>query len=92
MESQKTRIVHWKEYENKHDQWIVKIRLLHTREVIEDYWTNILRQNLQKRRVKLKINISKQNKQLRNPNLDLFFFQINNLLHGAHRQTMIATL
>ena len=30
-------LVHWKGYGNKHDQWIAKTELLHTKKVIEDY-------------------------------------------------------
>ena len=35
-------LVHWKDYGNKHDQQIVKIRLPHAKGVIGDYWTRIL--------------------------------------------------
>ena len=30
-------LVHWKDYGDKHDQWIVKSGLSHVKEVIEDY-------------------------------------------------------
>ena len=30
-------LVHWKGYEDEHDQWIAETRLLHAKEVIEDY-------------------------------------------------------
>ena len=39
-------LVYWKEYRNKNNQWISKTGLPHAREVIEDYWTRILDQNL----------------------------------------------
>ena len=39
-------LVHWKDYGNKHDQWITETGLPHAKEVIEDYWTRILSQNL----------------------------------------------
>ena len=39
-------LVHWKGYRDEHDQWIVKMGLSHAKEVIEDYWTRILSQNL----------------------------------------------
>ena len=39
-------LVHWKEYRNKYNQWISETGLSHAREVIEDYWTKILNQNL----------------------------------------------
>jgi len=38
--------VHWKEYGDEYDQWIAKTGLPHAKEVIEDYWTRILSQNL----------------------------------------------
>ena len=35
---QKTQyLVHWKDYRNEHDQWIVETRLPHAKEVVEDY-------------------------------------------------------
>ena len=39
-------LVHWKGYENEHNQWLVKTELPHVKGVIEDYWTRILSQNL----------------------------------------------
>ena len=30
-------LVHWKGYENKHDQWIMESELPHAKEMIEDY-------------------------------------------------------
>ena len=39
-------LVHWKEYGNKHDQWIVETVLSHVKGVIKDYWTRILSWNL----------------------------------------------
>ena len=39
-------LVHWKDYRNEHDQWIVETGLPHTKEVIEDYWKRYLSQNL----------------------------------------------
>jgi len=35
-------LMYWKDYGNKHDQWIAEKELSHTREVIEDYWTRYL--------------------------------------------------
>jgi len=29
--------VHWKSYEDEHDQWIVETGLSHVKEMIEDY-------------------------------------------------------
>jgi len=39
-------LVHWKSYGDEHDQWIVKMRLPHAKEVIKDYWIRISSQNL----------------------------------------------
>ena len=39
-------LVHWKRYGDKYDQWIAKTGLPHAKEVIEDYQTRILSQNL----------------------------------------------
>jgi len=39
-------LVHWKGYGDEHDQWIVETGLPHAKEVIKDYWTKILSQNL----------------------------------------------
>ena len=39
-------LVHWKEYGNEYNQWISEIGLLHAREVVENYWTRILDQNI----------------------------------------------
>ena len=39
-------LVHWKRYENKHNQWIIEIGLLHAKKAIQDYCTKLLRQNL----------------------------------------------
>ena len=39
-------LVYWKGYGDEHNQWIVEIRLSHAKEMIEDYWTRILSQNL----------------------------------------------
>ena len=30
-------LVHWREYGNKHDQWIVEMRLPHAKEASQDY-------------------------------------------------------
>ena len=46
-QGQKTQyLVHWKEYRNKHNQWIAETGLLHVKETIEDYWLMISSQNL----------------------------------------------
>ena len=39
-------LVHWKEYRNEHDQWIVESGLSHAKEVIKDYWMRISSWNL----------------------------------------------
>ena len=39
-------LVHWKGYGDEHDQLIVESGLSHTKQVIEDYWTRYLSQNL----------------------------------------------
>ena len=39
-------LVHWKGYRDEHDQWIAESGLPHARQVIEDYWTRYLSQNL----------------------------------------------
>ena len=39
-------LVHWKDYGNEHDQWIVETGLPHTKEVIKDYWKSYLSQKL----------------------------------------------
>ena len=39
-------LVHWKDYGNEHDQWIVGTGLPHTKEVIKDYWKRYLSQKL----------------------------------------------
>ena len=39
-------LVHWKGYGDKHNQWIAEMGLSHAKEVIEDYWTRVLNQNL----------------------------------------------
>jgi len=39
-------LVHWKGYGDEHDQWIAETGLPHAKEVIEDYWTRVLSQNL----------------------------------------------
>ena len=39
-------LVHWKGYGNKHDQWMAELGLTHAKEVIKDYWTRCLSQNL----------------------------------------------
>ena len=39
-------LVHWKGYRNEHDQQIAETGLPHAKEMIEDYWTRILSQNL----------------------------------------------
>ena len=39
-------LVHWKNYKDEHDQWIIETGLPHTKEVIEDYWARVLSQNL----------------------------------------------
>ena len=39
-------LVHWKGYGDEHDQWIAESGLPHAKQVIEDYWTRYLSQNL----------------------------------------------
>ena len=39
-------LVHWKEYRNEHDQQIAETNLLHAKEAIKDYQTQLSRQNL----------------------------------------------
>jgi len=39
-------IINEEEYEIEHNQWIAETGLSHAKEVIEDYWTRILSQNL----------------------------------------------
>jgi len=39
-------LVHWKDYRDKHDQWIVEMGLPHAKKVIEDYWARCLSLNL----------------------------------------------
>ena len=39
-------LMYWKGYRDEHDQWIAEKGLPHAREVIEDYWTWCLSQNL----------------------------------------------
>jgi len=39
-------LVHWKGYENEHNQWIAETGLPHTKEAIEDYWPRCLSRNL----------------------------------------------
>ena len=39
-------LIHWKGYEDEHDQWITEIGLPYAKEVIEDYWTRYSSQNL----------------------------------------------
>ena len=39
-------IVYWKSYGDKHNHWIAEMGLSHAKEVIEDYWTRVLSQNL----------------------------------------------
>jgi len=39
-------LVHWKGYENEHNQWIAETRLPHVKRVIEDYWMRYLSRNL----------------------------------------------
>ena len=39
-------LVHWKDYGDDHDQWIVESVLSHVKEAIEDYWTRCSSQNL----------------------------------------------
>jgi len=34
--------VHWKGYEDDHDQWIAESGLPHAKETIENYWTRLL--------------------------------------------------
>jgi len=36
-------LVYWKGYGNKHDQWMTEANLEHTKEAIQDYWTQLLR-------------------------------------------------
>jgi len=38
--------MHWKGYEDEHDQWIAETGLPHAKEVIKDYWARYLSQNL----------------------------------------------
>jgi len=35
-------LVHWKGYEDEHDQWIAEMGLSHAKEAIEDYWARCL--------------------------------------------------
>jgi len=39
-------LVHWKGYGDEHNQWIAETRLLHAKQVIEDYWTRCSSRNL----------------------------------------------
>ena len=39
-------LVYWKGYGNEHDQWIAETGLPHAKEIIKNYWTRILSQNL----------------------------------------------
>ena len=39
-------LVHQKDYKDKYDQQITETGLSHAKEVIEDYWTRVLSQNL----------------------------------------------
>ena len=39
-------LVHWKRYGNEHNQWIAETELPYIKEMIQDYWTKLLRQNL----------------------------------------------
>ena len=39
-------LVHWKGYGDELDQWIAEIGLPHAKEVIKEYWSRILEQNL----------------------------------------------
>ena len=39
-------LVHWKGYGDEYDQWIAESGLPHAKQVIEDYWTRYLSQNL----------------------------------------------
>jgi len=39
-------LVHWKDYGNEYNQWIVELGLPHAKKVIEDYWTRCLSRNL----------------------------------------------
>jgi len=39
-------LVHWKEYGDEHNQWIMESGLLHAKGAIEDYWARILSRNL----------------------------------------------
>ena len=35
-------LVHWKGYEDEHDQWIVETGLPHAKQAIKDYWMRCL--------------------------------------------------
>ena len=35
-------LIHWKGYEDEHDQWIMESELPHAKDAIEDYWTRYL--------------------------------------------------
>ena len=39
-------LIHWKGYEDKHNQWIAETGLSHAKEMIEDYWMKYSSQNL----------------------------------------------
>jgi len=38
-------LVHWKGYEDEHNQWIAESGLPHAKQVIEDYWIRYLSRN-----------------------------------------------
>ena len=39
-------LVHWKGYEDEHNQWIAETELPHAKQAIEDYWTRCSSRNL----------------------------------------------
>ena len=39
-------LVHWKEYGDEHNQWMMESVLPHAKDTIEDYWARILSRNL----------------------------------------------
>ena len=39
-------LVYWKGYRDEHNQWIAEMKLPHTKEAIEDYWTRCSSQSL----------------------------------------------
>jgi len=39
-------LVHWKDYRDEHNKWIMELGLPYAREAIEDYWSRYSSQNL----------------------------------------------